>query len=166
MRDAVEDINPFESFSAPLHNPSLISRASTPYTGVRVPTSESLDPQFFTSQPSISLNTEHSPFRSEPGPSHVDLPAIHGPALCNDRPDQTYDNWNGLLAHNRPRVDSSLDLPRPVDETCLHEVLAHPMSAEEIAAVEAEGPPRFENVELASMGAHSLVGAHNHYCLN
>ena len=167
MWDAVEDINPF-SFSTPLDNPPN-PPASTPYTGVLIPPSESLpreDPWLFTNQPTVSMSTEPIPIHSKSGPSHGDLPAIHGPALSNNPPGQTYDNWNGLLAHNRPRVDSSLDLPRPVDETCLHEVLAHPMSAEEIAAVEAEGPPRFENVELASMGAHSLVGAHNHYCLN
>ena len=96
----------------------------------------------------------------------MDLPAIHGPALCNDRPDQTYDNWNGLLAHNRPQVDSNIDSPLPVGETRLQEALAHPMSAEEIAALEAEGPPRFENVELAYTGARTLVGAHNNCYLN
>ncbi|KAM5539838.1 hypothetical protein V8D89_006651, partial [Ganoderma adspersum] len=159
MRDAVEDINPF-SFSAPLHNPPN-PPASTPYTGVLIPTSESLpreDPRLFTSQPTVSLNTtEHIPVHSESGPSHGDLPAIHGPALSNDPPGQTYDNRNGLLTQNRPRVDNSLDSPLPVGETRLQEVLVHPMSAEKITALETEGPPRFENVELASMGAQSLV---------
>ncbi|KAM5541938.1 hypothetical protein V8D89_004248 [Ganoderma adspersum] len=121
MRDAVEDINPF-SFSAPLHNPPN-PPTSTPYTGVLIPM-----------------------IHSESGPSHGDLPAIHGPALSNDPPGQTYDNS-----------------PLPVGETRLQEALVHPMSAEEITVLETEGPPQFENVELASIGAQSLVEEGPHY---
>nr|VWO97023.1 Uncharacterized protein [Ganoderma boninense] len=88
-------------------------------------------------------------------------PVVHGPALSHDPPNQLYDNWNGMLAHNRPPMDDNEDLP--VDEQHLQDVLMHPLSAADIAALEAEGPWQMENAGLGARDVQGILEEGPHY---
>ena len=165
MHDTVKDIDPFSLIPPLPHLPNPPTNtqparsdrsASGAYEHVhKVQSLSTEDPGLFASKPATT--TPSQPKTDSSVPQEVILPVVHGPALSHDPPNQLYDNWNGLLAHNWPPMDVDGDLP--VDEERLEDALAHPLSDADVAALEAEGPWQSGSVGLGPRDVQAIVSA-------